>query len=382
MTQSTITTDVAIVGGGVVGCAAAYYLAMAGIEVVLLERRELNREASGTNAGSLHLQLLRQPSWSKEWISKVKPSLELHRLAAISWQGLEAELDSDLGIHLGGGVMVAESPIGVRRLRDKVRLERSLGIDTELITQAELRALVPVLNDKLLAADYKVVEGHANPLLVAPAFAMRATGKGARVLTHSEVQSIELQSGGGFTLACAGGLEVRARRVVNAAGAWSGQVTRMVGLTLPMGGDVLHMNVTEPLPPSLDFIVQHVERRLTLKQTSAGTFLIGGGWPGSYDLASNTKLTHRDSVEGNLWVASQTVPLLKQATVIRTWGGLGANTSDWLPVIGEAKRVRGFYTLFVGLGFTLGPISAQLLSEIVTGAEPSANVDAYSPERF
>jgi sarcosine oxidase, subunit beta len=84
MSAQAISTDVAIVGGGVVGCAAAYYLAMAGIEVVLLERRELNREASGTNAGSLHLQLLRQPSWSNEWIAKVKPSLELHRLAAIS----------------------------------------------------------------------------------------------------------------------------------------------------------------------------------------------------------------------------------------------------------------------------------------------------------
>jgi glycine/D-amino acid oxidase-like deaminating enzyme len=158
----------------------------------------------------------------------------------------------------------------------------------------------------------------------------------------------------------------------------------MVGVRLPIGPNILSMNVTEAQPPELDLLIQHAGHRLTLKQTASGTYIIGGGWPGEYVAAENRKLTSFDSMAGNMWVAASVFPRLARLRVIRTWAGLGSNTPDWQPIVGECAQVPGFHVLFAGLGFTLGLVCAQMMADLLIHPTASARraAEAFAPSRY
>ena len=376
------SADVAVVGGGIMGCAVALYLAESGVDVAVLERREINREASGVNAGSLHFQVYLHASHDPAWLEGIRASVGLHRCAAAGWRTLEAELGADLGVQLGGGLMVAESVEQMALLKEKVRVENSMGLDTALLSAREMLSLAPYLSDTLIGADYCPEEGLANPMLVAPAFAKAAVARGARVLTNTDVRSIKPSASGGFIVGTSRGL-FEAGRVVDAAGSWGGQVARMAGLQIPIWGNTIHMNVTEALPPMMHGqLVQHAGRGLTLKQSAEGTFIIGGAWRAAYDEKTNTKTTLLDSTVGNVWVAAQTVPALRGAQLNRTWAGMGTSCDDSLPIFGECSRLKGFFLLFATLGFALGPTCARLLAEQMLGHAPSVSIEPFSPDRF
>lgn len=370
-----------VIGGGLLGCATAYYLARDGMDVLLLERRELNREASGTNAGSLHFQILRQDDYSAARFAQLRPTVELHECASALWKGLEEDLQADLGIRRLGGLLVAENREQLDTLRRKVELENSMGVKTELVGPADIREICPGLSEHLAGADYHSEEGFANPLVTVPAFARAALKSGARIRLHCPVNAIDPRPGGRFRLHTGTGT-VDAGRVVDAAGAWSGEVAEMVGLRLPLTARVLHVNVTEPRPPLLRLLIQHAGRRLTLKQKEQGNFLIGGGWPGRADPETEEKTTTHGSLAGNTWVAAATFPPLRNVRVIRTWAGQTASSPDLMPTLGESRTVRGFFAMQGGAGFTLGPVYGRLMAELVRTGRTSIPIAPYDPERF
>ena len=116
------STDVLVVGGGLAGTAVAYYLARQGVEVVLVERGELNREASGTNAGSFHFQIaIHQLTAAETESVRERLEMEVRKQveAAEVWKGLERELDGPLGIHFTGGLMVAETEAQLQQRRTR-----------------------------------------------------------------------------------------------------------------------------------------------------------------------------------------------------------------------------------------------------------------------
>jgi len=376
-------TDVLIVGGGIVGCVVAYHLANAGVNLIVAERGEINREASGTNAGSLHFQLLRQNEYSPARMAQLRFSVQLHAEANKAWATIERDLDTDLGVRRSFGLMVAETPDELEALKEKNRVEHEMGIEAEILSPRELLDVSPHLSPHLLGADYCPGEGYADPLRVAPAYAHRAIEAGARVLVNCEAQSIEPLRGGGFAVQTSRG-PINARRVVNAAGARAGLVAAMVGLRLPIVGRPLHVNVTEPWPILLgDQLVQHVGRRLTLKQTQYGTFIIGGGWPSRYVQATNQKITLWETLVGNLSVALRAMPELREVRVIRTWGGMMGSAVDHFPILEEVGSVPGYFILSPGdAGFTLGPVIGRLMAELLTTGTTSLPIHAYRMSRF
>jgi glycine/D-amino acid oxidase-like deaminating enzyme len=367
-------TDVLIIGGGIAGTALACELARAGVAVTLVERGELNREASGTNAGSLHLQIAIHQLAGALDTGGAEDRLESETRLAVEGARLWREIDG-VDLHVTGGLMVAETPEQLRLLHDKQRIEAAAGLETRVLEGAELRALAPWLSQAVIGGAYCPDEGHVNPLLAAPLLARRAAEHGAVIRTHVAV--CEIDASGPFRVRTSAGT-ITAERVVNAAGAWAPAVGRLVGLELPVRALGLHVNVTEPRPRLLEPLVQHMGRRLTLKQAFNGTFIIGGGWP-SLESAGRYA-TAWSSTAGNAAVAVDVVPALADVRLLRTWSGVIAWTHDVAPIAGESRRVPGFHALVAGSsGYTLSPLLARRLAEQMTGG--AALPPEYSPDR-
>jgi glycine/D-amino acid oxidase-like deaminating enzyme len=370
-------TDVVVVGGGLVGTAVAYYLAGEGVEVVLLERSELNREASGTNAGSFHFQIAIHQLTARGTESSRARLLSDVRLlgeAARLWLTLEDELAAPLGVHTIGGLMVAETPEELQILHDKHLIEDEAGLETHVLEGDELRRFAPYLADDLLGASFCPQEGHANPFLAAPVFALRAAERGAVIRTHTEVTEVNP----GFTVETTRGT-IHANRVVNAAGAWANDVAAMSGIRLPIWVEGLHVNVTEPREHVLDPLLQHIGRRLTLKQAANGTFIIGGGWPSRSEPAPARYSTLWESAAGNAAVAVRVMPSLADVRIIRMWTGVMAFTDDLQPIVGEVPALPRYFACVATTGFTLGPLLAKMLAAHIAGRATLPS--EYSPDR-
>ncbi|WP_439533775.1 NAD(P)/FAD-dependent oxidoreductase [Polymorphobacter sp.] len=366
-------------------------MARAGARVLLVEAAEINAGASGQNAGSLHFQLERRfleqgPALAEQAAAIVA----LNALAVEDWRGLEARLGADLHVVMTGGLMVAETPAEVALLEAKAALEASHGLYTRLIDGDAARALCPALAPHILAACHAPDEGHADPRNVTVALAAAARAAGATLASHTSLVAIERQPGG-YRLSLEtpqGRRTVTTRQLLIAAGAWTADLARLANLHIPLYPVALQMNVTERVPPCLGQLIQHVGRRLSMKQAHAGNILIGGGWParlaltpgGGFDPRRRAEI-RPESLIANLRAAADTVPMVADLPLIRTWTGITAISADQLPIVGEVPSMPGLYVAAGGSAFTLGPSFARLLAGAMAG-KPDPRLAIVAPERF
>jgi glycine/D-amino acid oxidase-like deaminating enzyme len=376
-----------VIGGGLLGCAASYHLARGGARVVLLEKDQLNRQASGQNAGSLHFQLEhRMVEHGDELADQFAISIPLSIEAERSWSALESELDADLDVHQQGGLMVAETPEDIAILERKYELERRHGLDVRLIDGDQARTIAPYLGQEVRAAAFCPGEGHANPRLVGPAFARAASRLGAEIRVGTRVTSLRRVSG--RWLVATLDEVVSTELVLIAAGIWSGEVAAMADTRLPVFPVALNMIVTAEAPPTIPHLVQHIGRRLSMKQTTEGNVLIGGGWPaklveraGIIDLDARPEL-RVDSISGSSRTGIHVVPWVATLRVIRIWAGIAAVAPDQVPMLGPVRNRPGLFVATGGAAFTLGPVYARLVSEQMLGREPFISLAPYSPVRY
>ncbi|MGH8165808.1 MAG: NAD(P)/FAD-dependent oxidoreductase, partial [Woeseiaceae bacterium] len=372
----------------------AYYLSKAGAAVLLLEQGDVNREASGRNAGSLHFQLeYRLLRYGEDQAAQFAQIIPLSLVAIEDWSGLEEELQADLELEMGGGLILAETPADVAILEKRQALQERWNLPTKLVSATEVRRMAPYLSDTVVAAGYCPHEGHANPRLVAPAFARRAQSSGTELRGLTRVSAL-LRDGAEWrvqfqSIADSRRMEeVACRAVLNAAGAWAAEIAAMAHLHLPMFAVPLSMNVLERSSPLIPHLVQHTSERLTVKQVSAGNVLIGGGWPARFPTCETGMDTRRrprpvlQNVVANLAIASRLVPDLRDRHLIRTWTGTTGVTSDQMPLLGEVPEAPGFYVAAGGAAFTHGPTYARLISELIVAGRTSQSIELYSPARF
>jgi D-hydroxyproline dehydrogenase subunit alpha len=376
----TETVDTLVIGGGIAGSCLAYWLAHEGIETMVVERDEVNLQASGANAGSLHVQLLAFDfALGAPPANRAADTLPLGPASVALWQEIQRDTGQDLEMKVCGGLMLAENDRDIAFLKGKIALEKSRGIEAELIGANELHALESCIGEVAIAAEWCPGEGKINPLKGTYAVVARAKALGARFRRGSNVAAIE-RDGTHWKITTSRG-EIRARRVVNTAGPWAAEVARMAGVDIPVRGAPLQMVVTEPTAPTLSRLVAYAHRHLTLKQTGSGAFMIGGGWTADLDAQHRLSRALRGSVEGNLWIASRAVPALADLHAIRIWAGMNVNI-DRAPILGEVPGLPGFYNCVSSNGYTLAPVLARLTAEMLAGRSTSLPVAPFLLSRF
>jgi sarcosine oxidase subunit beta len=375
--------DTLVVGGGLTGCAAAYYLARAGVDVVLVDRADLNTEASGRNAGGFHVQIQLEPfqELGEDWAVAWTPTIELLVDAVELWGTLSAELGVDLEVKVSGGLLVADSGEQLAKLERKAAIERDAGLAVEILDGTELRRHAPYLSEHLLGGLLCPVEGKANPLLATPAFARAATARGARVETGIDVLAVE-RTAAGYRVGTSGG-SVECERIVDAAGVDAGRLAALVGVDLPVESYPMQVQVTEAVAPLVRHLVAYAGEPLTVKQAAVGSILIGGGWPARSDEASGRLAVNAESLRANLRVAQRVVPALAQARLLRTWAGSCNGTPDHRPLIGELEGAPGFFVaVFPYVGFTGAPLLGRIVADLARGASAGYDLTPFAPSRF
>ncbi len=360
--------DVAVIGGGAMGCSVALHLAREGMRVVLVERKGLCMEASGVNAGTLTL-----------YTNPI--SLVPYHIRAIElWRTARDWLGSDMGFRERGGLTLAFTQEEADLLEGGIAERLAAGMPAELVKGARLKEIDAAVSEKAVAARYCPLDGYANAAATGQAYRAALIGEGVHIREGQAVQAIE-PDGAGFRIDT-GGDFLNANRVVLAAGIWARKLLEGLGVRLfdNMICRVNQMIVTERMAPTLKSIVTCAAGGLTLKQPENGTFLIGGGWQGKGDPMGGGDEIIPDYLIGNLRLAHYAVPALAKARVVRSWLGLEARFADQGPVAGAVPGVSEAYVIGgVFSGWTAAPFMGGLLADLVLGREPE--MPLFDPAR-
>ena len=371
-------TDVLVIGGGITGLMCAWYLAEDGADVILVDALDFGTQASGANAGSIHLQIQYPEfvSLGNEWARAYAPSLRLLAESTRLWRKLPSLVGEDLDVELAGGLVVATNESQLRHIEAKARIEADHGVHTEVLDRNELFQIAPYLSDEAIGAGFCALEGKANPLRATPAIAAAAGRAGATLLPNTRVTGLERCSEGYDVRTTAG--NIRARRVVNASGASAGRISAMLGISLQIEGSPLQVTVTEPIAPLIPHLVYSAAGKLTLKQVANGGCIIGGGW--SADIRRNGMLAaNPGNLAENMAIAVDVVPAMAGVHALRNWTAWVNGTPDWRPILGEVPGHPGFFlALFPWVGFSAGPITARVTADLVLGREPIMPLEGIS----
>lgn len=373
-------TDLAVIGAGVTGVSAALFAARRGADVVCLDRGRINGEASGGNAGSLHLQLL---SWDfgDKAVAGGSPQLQtlpLQKESIALWTDLEESFGADFELRITGGLMVAESEEQIAFLEAKAAAEFRMGISTEVVGADRVREIVPEISHEIVAGAWCAGEGKINPLIATRVLAEEARSAGAEIEEQTPVTALS-QEGREYLIETPRGT-LTADRVLIAAGGWSAEVAKLLGVQIPVRGAPLQMLVTDAAPPMLPCLIAHADRHLTMKQVDSGNILIGGAWTAVTGQSGLPKVLP-ESVEGNAWVAVHTVPALACLSVIRSWAAMNIDI-DGAPIIGPVPGHPRVTVAATANGYTLGPLMGREAADIALSGRTRQDIAAFSMDRF
>jgi sarcosine oxidase subunit beta len=371
----TTTADVVIVGAGIMGASTAYHLARLGAgRVIVLERDTVCSGSTALASGGIRHQ----------YGNRLGVELTTHSI--VTYERFHEEFGVDPNFRQHGYLILIATEDELATARRSVALQRSLGVDVELLDAAATRALCPYLNtDDLLGATYTPRDGYADPYLCATAIAARARDLGVTIEQQREVTGFvrhgDRVSG---VVTAAGALEAGA--VVIATGAWSGVVGKLAGVDIPVRPHRRHKFMTAPFPadriPAATPFVIDPHRNFSLRREGPG-LLLGHGRrdePDSFDTRIDRSLEPR-VVER----AIHRAPALADAELMRAWAGLYEMTPDQTGIVSGVPGVEGLHVIagFSGHGFMHGPIAGQLMAEmLVHGRAVTMDASPLALARF
>lgn len=368
-TIRTLRTDVAIIGGGIVGASAALALRQMGLGVALLERDLCGSRSSGVNYGGVRRQ--GRP------MSQLPLAQRAHRI----WGRLPELLGTDGEYIRSGHFKIARSESDMASLERYRALSSDFDLGLELISGARLREQCPWLGTRAVGGSLCVEDGQANPRLVSPAFALAAQRAGAQVFERHKVDEVA-HDGALFMVRSGNALEVLAPVLLNCAGAWAGAIAEQFGEALPLRSGHPVMAVTEPVPHFMDWSLGVEGGGIYCRQVARGNLVLGGGAGIALDV--DRARADRDAIATLAVQAIELLPTLRHAHFIRTWSGTEGYLPDREPVLGPSRTTPGLFHGFgfAGAGFQIGPAAGEVLAELARDGRSSTPIDAFAIERF
>lgn len=364
--------DILIAGGGIIGCAIAYYLSKAGRDVLVLDQEGIGTQASHAAAGLLApLGPLSGPG----------PFADLLLTSFTLFPSLVATLEKEIGLHLSythnGALRTIRNPKRIPHLQKRFRAWQALGLQMRWLDGDEARRAERALSSEICAAIHVPEESHINAAQLVQAFALAAQHYGTRFSPHTQVVDVATHQSSVVGVSTAQGNTISCRHLVIATGAWSACWNDWLDIPLPVS----------PLRGQI-LMVRQLE--LPLRQTIFGEaiYLVPKG---EHILIGATKeeagfATHTTR-EGISWLqttACRLVPALHTSSIEQAWAGLRPKTPDMQPLLGPISTWENV-TVAVGhnsVGIILSPITGQAIAETVLTGHVPAIIRPFSPARL
>jgi len=362
---------VVIVGGGVMGTSAAFHLAEAGVDVVLVERGELAGGSTSRAAGGVRAQFSDALN-----IQIAQRSLEAFR-------GFGSRPGWEIDFKRSGYLFVLSREADVAEFQASVALQNGYGVPSRMLGADEARRLCPLLaGDDILAASFSPDDGHATPEAVVQGYAHAARALGAHVRVGCELTAIETD-GDRITHVQTSDGPIATNVVICTAGAWSRACGEMVGVSLPVSPLRRQILFTEPmdgLPLDLPFTIDFATS-FYFHREGPGLLM---GMSDAREQPGFALETTDDWVPDLLDIAARRAPRLAETGIKGGWAGLYEVTPDHNAIIGESEHVSRFLyaTGFSGHGFLQGPAVGEILRDLVLECPPFVDIAPLSVNRF
>lgn len=373
-TSSSSTADVVVIGGGVVGASTAYHLAAAGVKhVVLVERADAVATGStGACAGGFRYQ----------FSSRINIELSLASVPMIL--GFTREHGLPLDVVQDGYLFLVRDEREWDEFRAGAEFQRSLGVDTQLLTGEEAAAIAPgIAIDDVVGATFCSDDGIADPAGLTQGYATLARRAGADLRLGVEVNAIEAEVGAVTAVRTTDGV-ISTRTVVNAAGPWAGTLAATAGVRLPLEPIPRMVLTTGPFPGAPDRRTLVIDAATSYYFHKEGDGVLTGMGGRDERPSFSTDVDLRFIEEELLPTAVRVFPPIEHAGVAGMWAGLYEMTPDRHPIIGESP-VRGLFLAngFSGHGFQHAPVVGKLLAElIVDGSTRTVDISSLGLDRF
>ena len=377
------TADAVVIGGGIMGASTAHFLTRIGFgQVAVVEKRKICGGSTQYSAGHV------RQHYSNEVAIRL----------AVRGSSMIANAEEELGGPAGFvqiGYMLFAPPEGEQALRDIVPIQQSFGVETMLLTPAEVMDRWPQLRlDGVALACYEPTSGFADPVLTVESLSRSAQRDGLHVYEGCEVLGISTANGRVSGVITEDG-EIATDVVVNACGPWGDRIGRMVGVDYPITFSREHEAIFDAPEGFQDFpVISDVPQRLYCRPYAGGKVLVGDGWPKekepvdpeTYD--DGTDEAHVGKMVPRLLNRlPDLAPSLTQpnygGTFVTGYSGVYDITEDWYPIVGE-EEVGGYYSCFGGSGhsFKLGPAIGEALAEMIAGRQSTIDISGLSGSRF
>jgi glycine/D-amino acid oxidase-like deaminating enzyme len=412
--------DVVVIGGGIIGVFAAYYLARRGVSVAVVEKGRIGAEQSSRNWG-----WCRQQNRDARELPMATKSLEL-------WEQFAADTGEDTGFRRCGLLYLSNDEDELARWTKWRDFARTAGVTTHMLSSREASERGRLTGRTWKGGVFSPSDGTADPAKAAPSVAAALMKLGGTVHQNCAARGIEVEGGRVSGVVTEAGT-IKTRTVVFAGGAWASSFCRQLGIRFPQAtvrqSIVRVTGVTEPVPDALH------TARVSITRRSDGSYNLAISGRGRVDptaqllrfapqflpmFAKRWRNVFPGGLEGiraghetlARWRldaptpmermrildprpdptavkqtydrAVELLPVFGRAGITNAWAGFVDNTPDGVPGIGEVPEVPGFILAagFSGHGFGIGPGAGHLIADLVTGERPIFDPAPYDPARF
>ena len=359
--------DAVVIGGGIAGTAAGYYLAKAGMKVLLLEKRFLASGSTGRCIGGI-----RQQFSTPTTILTMMESVRLFR-------GMREEFGMDVEWAPSGYLFLAHSEEQAELYRKNISIQKRFGLNVEYIPMEECSRIVPHLDvEDLVGGAWGPTDGQANPFLVVHGYAAGIRRYGGEVKSGEEAVGIHMAHNRVEAVRTASGDTYAAGAVVNAAGAWAKEVGAMAGLDLPVEPERHEALVTEG--------VQYMGVPMLVDYRVDGGYFVqrvSGQFIGCFTPKERVPGHSHDSTLEFLADMSRRMvrlmPSLRNVSILRQWAGSYSMSPDGIPMVGKTG-VDGYFCIvgLCGHGFMLGPAIGKFTAQFMTEESWPVPLDEFA----
>ncbi|MFW0756336.1 NAD(P)/FAD-dependent oxidoreductase [Pseudomonas sp. H11T01] len=362
--------DVVIIGAGISGLSTGYWLAKAGMKVVIVEKGRMANEASSRATGYLSLRA-DQPEENP-----------LAMAAEKMWSTLDEELGYPTEWTPKGRIWVSITEQDWKETLELRESFRRTNLSCEILDSAECRRLIPSLSPSVIGGLYTKHSGHANPQRTSQAFGWAFMDRGGVVLEQTPALGIVVESGKVKGVRTPDGI-IYADHVVSSAGPQSALIGQMIGVNVPVAAVRLEAAVTAPLPPLFDIAL--VGHGMSVRQTKRGNIHFNGGpyeWVG-VDIDREPAKPNTPLLRNMVKRVSELFPSLSNTAVLRSWAGVVDVTPDQMTILERLTSPEGLVLVVTsGHGFGMAAAVGRAAADLVLEGRSSIPIEGLGLDRF